>query len=237
MERKPVVKRGLVAEFWSKDRSLTVFLLVLGLHLFIVIPLQEKGIGGDIAFSIFYVLVLLAGLRYLSIRGWIRKGMLFILVLLILVGIWQQNGNAGFGVMQDISGMTYWSLMAAIVMTRTFSDGPVTWHRIQGSVVVYLIIGLVFAQAYHLVHLLSGPQAFTTVMGGTHEEFTYFSFTTLTTLGYGDVLPRDPAARSLANLEALTGQLYPVILIARLVSMEYEWSRRKGNQDLSNGPS
>lgn len=228
MNNKPLVKRGLIAGFWSQDRSLTVFLLVLGLHLFIVIPLQEKGLGGDIIFSIFYVLVLLAGLRYISLRGWVRNLLLSVLVLLILVGLLEKRDHPGFGVMQDISAILYWGLLAAIVMARTFSDGPVTWHRIQGSVVVYLIIGLMFAQAYHLVFLLTGPQAFTTVMGGTHEEFTYFSFTTLTTLGYGDVLPRDPAARSLANLEALTGQLYPVILIARLVSMEYEWSRRKG---------
>jgi voltage-gated potassium channel Kch len=48
----------------------------------------------------------------------------------------------------------------------------------------------------------------------------YFSFVTLTTVGYGDILPVAPVARALATLEALVGQLYPAILIARLVSLQ-----------------
>jgi voltage-gated potassium channel Kch len=51
-------------------------------------------------------------------------------------------------------------------------------------------------------------------------DLTYFSFVTLTTVGYGDVTAVDSVARSMALLEALTGQLFPAILIARLVSME-----------------
>lgn len=230
------VKRWL-SDFWSKDQSLTVLLFVLGLHLFVVIPLQQKGLAGDAVFSIFYLLVLLAGFRYLAIRGWVRRILVSVLVIVILIGLLQQEEGPWAAILQDLSGMVYWMLLAGIVMARTFSDGPVTWHRIQGSVVCYLIIGLLFAQAYHLVHVLAGAEAFTTVFGGTREEFTYFSLTTLTTVGYGDVLPRDPFARSLSNLEALTGQLYPVILIARLVSMEYEWSRRKGRGEVSNDPS
>ena len=53
----------------------------------------------------------------------------------------------------------------------------------------------------------------------------YFSFVTLTTVGYGDILPVHPVARSLCNLEAISGQLYPATLLARLVSLEIE-SRR-----------
>ncbi|HCL83429.1 MAG TPA: hypothetical protein DIC22_05605, partial [Chitinophagaceae bacterium] len=58
-------------------------------------------------------------------------------------------------------------------------------------------------------------------------EFMYFSLTTLTTVGYGDITPVNEYARSLANLESLTGQLYPAILIARLVSMEFSTSVEK----------
>jgi hypothetical protein len=64
-------------------------------------------------------------------------------------------------------------------------------------------------------------------MKGDLKELLYFSFTSLTTMGYGDITPVHPLARSLANLEALIGQLYPAILIARLVSMEIESSARK----------
>jgi hypothetical protein len=54
----------------------------------------------------------------------------------------------------------------------------------------------------------------------------YFSFTTLTTLGYGDILPVSPVARSLATSEALFGQLYPAVMIARLISLEILGRRR-----------
>jgi hypothetical protein len=54
----------------------------------------------------------------------------------------------------------------------------------------------------------------------------YFSFVTLTTVGYGDILPMHPVARSLCNLESIIGQLYPATLLARLVSLEIEGRRR-----------
>jgi len=63
--------------------------------------------------------------------------------------------------------------------------------------------------------------------GGALPELAYFSFTTLTTLGLGDILPVNALTRSLAVLEGLVGQLFPVILIARLVAMELEYQRTR----------
>jgi Ion channel len=54
------------------------------------------------------------------------------------------------------------------------------------------------------------------------NDLTYFSFVTLTTVGYGDILPVQPLARSLCTLEAIIGQLYPATLLARLVTLELE---------------
>jgi voltage-gated potassium channel Kch len=62
--------------------------------------------------------------------------------------------------------------------------------------------------------------------GATLPQLGYFSFTTLATLGLGDVLPISPLARSLVVLEALVGQLFPVILIARLVTLEIQYQRK-----------
>jgi voltage-gated potassium channel Kch len=93
-------------------------------------------------------------------------------------------------------------------------------HRIQGAVAAYLLLGLSWALAYELVALRVG-QAFSGAGLGAAERtsFIYFSFVTLTTVGYGDITPVHPVARSLAVAEALTGQLYPAILLARLVSL------------------
>jgi hypothetical protein len=88
-------------------------------------------------------------------------------------------------------------------------------------------MGLVFAFIFHTIYLFEGESSFNNIGGADIKGFLYYSFTTLTTVGYGDISPVHPLARSFANLEALIGQLYPAILIARLVSMEFESSNRK----------
>jgi hypothetical protein len=116
------------------------------------------------------------------------------------------------------------SILAALVLVQVFRDGPITSHRIQGAIVVYLLLGLIWMSAYKLllrtvpgaIHFASGePSSFQSGHG-----LAYYSFVTLTTVGYGDITPVHPVARSLAAGEALVGQLYPAILIARLVSMQ-----------------
>jgi hypothetical protein len=85
---------------------------------------------------------------------------------------------------------------------------------------------LIWAFAYDLV-ILHAPQAFhadelTVQHGPLTPTLIYFSFATLTTVGYRDITPIHPIARSLAMLEAFVGQLFPAILIARLVAMELQ---------------
>jgi len=117
---------------------------------------------------------------------------------------------------------------ALAILAQVFRSGPVTLHRIQGAIAVYLLLGLAWTSAYELV-LLYHPGALTgDIAGGDAalQSRIYFSFATLTTVGYGDIEPVHPIARSLAVLEALVGQLYPAILIGRLVSLEIQ-DRRK----------
>ena len=111
-------------------------------------------------------------------------------------------------------------LFFAVVLVQTLRSGPITLHRIQGAVAAYLLLGVLWAYAYALVEALR-PGAFSGPISGADgpRALLYFSFVTLTTTGYGDVLPVRPAARSLANLEAVTGTLFVAILVARLVSL------------------
>ena len=119
-------------------------------------------------------------------------------------------------------------LLSLVVLAQVFRKGPVTLHRVRGAIAAYLLLGLTWGVAYELVALtrpgaFAGPGAEV----AASESWLYYSFVTLTTVGYGDVTPIHAVARSLAMLEALTGQLYPAILLARLVSLEVE-SRRQG---------
>jgi hypothetical protein len=110
---------------------------------------------------------------------------------------------------------------AALILTRVFSAGDVTIARIEGAVAVHLLIGVFCAALYHIIWLLD-PQAFLASGGPVQQPSAlfYFSMVTLTTVGYGDITPATTTARSVAMFEAMAGQLYPAVLIARLVSME-----------------
>ena len=105
-----------------------------------------------------------------------------------------------------------------------------SFRRLQGAVVPYLSLATIFASAYGLTWELS-PGAFANLVaqvGGPQEVGTmlYFSLTTLTTTGYGDIVAVNPFARSLANLEALIGQFYLAITVARLITLELADRRR-----------
>ena len=119
--------------------------------------------------------------------------------------------------------MTFLTLTSLAKIFR--DDGAVTGERVTGAVAVYLLFGLTFAYLYALLHQLL-PGAFDLVVRPDFdditqmESFTYFSFITLTTLGYGDITPVHPAARMFTAVQALFGQLYPATLLARLVSLE-----------------
>jgi len=124
-------------------------------------------------------------------------------------------------VVSDVLAMVFLAMMAGVVLFQVFREGPITVHRIVGAVAVYVLLGVLWAEGYQLVALLR-PGAFVASGGAPvgAPDLTYFSFVTLTTVGYGDITAVHSAARSMALLEALTGQLFPAILIARLVSMQ-----------------
>ena len=97
-----------------------------------------------------------------------------------------------------------------------------------GAVAAYLLIGMMWSLAYYLVTLCI-PEAFSvqgSLTAGDRESLQsklfYFSFVTLTTLGYGDIVAVHPVARMLVILEGVTGQLFPVILISRLVTLHLQ---------------
>jgi len=122
------------------------------------------------------------------------------------------------------------SALIWVVAHAVYAPGRITSHRLQGAVVIYLSLAAIFALAFGLIWELS-PDAFVNLAipaGGPQEVATmlYFSFTTLTTTGYGDIVAVDPFARCLANLESVLGQFYLAITVARLVTLELEDRRR-----------
>jgi len=122
------------------------------------------------------------------------------------------------------------SALTWVISHLVYAPGRITFHRLQGAVVLYLNLAIIFASAFTLIWELN-PAGFANLTAPVGEPgelaaMLYFSLTTLTTTGYGDIVPIDPIARSLANLEAVLGQFYLAITVARLVTLELETRRR-----------
>lgn len=105
-----------------------------------------------------------------------------------------------------------------VIVYRVLSSGTVTLQSIYGAISAYLLIGLMFAACYAAMDHLGGGQFFAQGQPASTQTLQYFSFTTLTTLGYGDFTAAASAGRAVAVLEALTGQVFLATLVARLVA-------------------
>jgi Ion channel len=109
-------------------------------------------------------------------------------------------------------------LTVGIIVRHVLTMGTVTMQSIFGAVSAYLILGLMFAACYSAMFHLGGDQFFASGRAGTTQTFQYFSFTTLTTLGYGDYTAAQSTGRAVAVIEALAGQVFLATLVARLVA-------------------
>jgi voltage-gated potassium channel len=108
---------------------------------------------------------------------------------------------------------------------NAFSSGPVDRERLAAALGLYLLVGLIFALIFTVIAELK-PGSFHFAAARPEEflarplaDMVYYSFVTLATLGYGDIVPLSPSARGLAVLEAIVGQMYLVVVVARLVSL------------------
>ena len=139
----------------------------------------------------------------------------------------------------------FFAFVVAVILADVFSGSVVTIGTICGAICVYLMLallwGIVFAgmqranpDSFKIEYAVDArTRAIADTDGDVlvhpHEfdELTYFSFVTLTTLGYGDIVPRTRMARMLAQLEAVTGQFYLAILVARLVALQIVHASRE----------
>ena len=118
----------------------------------------------------------------------------------------------------------------ALVMHRVLIADKVGLQVLSGALSAYLLIGLMFAQIFGAVAGPDGLSFFASHVPANPQDLQYFSFTTLTTLGYGDLTAAADPGRGLATLEAVVGQIFLATLVARLVS-RFERPRRGSSPD------
>ena len=167
----------------------------------------------------------------------------------IILGI-MMFGAITFGALSRLDGMPQLVLsitgasfetcllmyMTYLVSRGVFTSSSVDADIIFGSISIYLLLGAIFAEVYS-IFLMIDPGAFNGLISmvdvdpslGPNRSMLYYSFTTLTTLGYGDISPVAPVCRTISNLEAIVGQLYLTVLVARLVGQHIALKTLKEN--------
>jgi hypothetical protein len=115
-----------------------------------------------------------------------------------------------------------------VILNRILRHPSVSTETIAGAVDVYLILGLIFYALYKAIAAISGTSFFAQTQHPSPNQYLYFSFVSLTTVGYGDLTPATNVGRSLVVLEPLLGQIFLVTIVARLVSA---WQPHRGPRD------
>ena len=231
---KPIHRH--VTRFWSEERSLTAFLALLIVEIFFIAPMQfSSGLLFRVINNMIFILLLLVGLLTMTRRKEIQAVAAMFVFLAVVTRVARRFfGIEGLDVLDEILTLLCGIGFLVIVLWQVFREGPVTAHRIQGAVAGYLLISVIFSIAYGLAELLQ-PGSFQMAHAqdqlqtarGMNRSFYYFSVITLTTTGYGDITAVSYFARSLVMMEVLIGQLYPAILIARLVSLHVDTKKHR----------
>jgi hypothetical protein len=210
-------------ERWG-DPLLTALTALLVIMLFVIAPVQALGLFLFQAFELVFAIILVVGVFVMSGSRTAVAAMIVALLMATVGGLLRIRAPSIldlnlFAGAWFIMGIT----MAWVVAGAVFAAGRITYHRIMGAVLLYLAVAVTFVALFTFVGTLV-PKAFSGLSvedsPALASNLIYFSFMTLTTTGYGDIFPVHPIARSLCNVEAIFGQLYPATLLARLVTLE-----------------
>ncbi len=188
---------------------------------------------GQHFFQAVTVITLASGIMGLkSSRFWFHTGIGFtVSVLLVVIS----------GIILDLSGMTYLHLGMLLIFyswatwqaaRQVLFTGPIDGNKIVGAICIYLLIGLIWTLLYLLI-AQAMPGAFNgleqAIWYDNFADVAYYSFVTLTTLGYGDISPAIPIARFVVYMEAIVGVFYMAILVASLIGIKTSTMKSDNN--------
>lgn len=218
-----LLSKKLPKHFWNEEKGLTSIFILLCISNFIILPFFDREVVIHLVLRIIWFLLLIAGISTLSETRSQMRRFSVIPVLLVIVTILGNFFNYRFLVYIDFFiELSVYFLITGMVLVKVFESGSVTIHRVIGSIVAYMLIGNIWALTYQFLYIqLPGSLQFPDSAGPgiAPSIFLYFSYTTLTTTGFGEILPVQPITRTLVIIEQLIGVLYPVVLIGRLVSL------------------
>ncbi len=220
---KKTKKVRLFNRLWNQDSGLSGMFVLLAIMQFVLIPIFGSYSSFMVVLNIFWMLFLLAGIFSLATTN--KQALLIsIIPVLFIIFSWINVFDASpfVLVVELILSVSTLLLLIILVLKKVFEPGPINAHRIIGSIVIYMLMAQLWTVVYiYFYNNISGSFQLTLPpfeSNSSIANFLYFSYITISTTGFGEILPLHPLARALVNVEAIFGVLYPVVLIGRLVS-------------------
>lgn len=203
-----------------KDRFLLLIVFVVAL--IVLGPFIEGFIGLRLFMEVFFSIIFIATISAVSQK---RLHIVIAAILLIpaLAAVWIPDipRNNTLLTIGYLCGLIVLAFAIISILNLIFTEETVTRQTISAAVAVYLLIALMWTFIYRLLENLY-PGSFAVAHDGLHSAaniFLYFSLVTITTLGYGDITPIGSQAIALSVLEAITGQIYLVVVVAWFVGL------------------
>ncbi|VGO21144.1 ion channel [Pontiella sulfatireligans] len=199
----------------------SIMLLVFA-ALFLVLPVLPQGWIARTTSDVINIAVVISCLRAISVSRIYFSVMVLFTALIVLIestAIVKHIEGGGFETFMLSFKLVYLLLIFISIMRHVLDRSPVTVDKVCGALSAYFLMGFTWAVGFTLFHHIN-PASFNVPIEGPETWATYFSFTTLATLGYGDITPQTVPARAYAIMEAVTGQIFLAVIVARLIALQ-----------------
>jgi hypothetical protein len=222
-QRKPAVLPRLLFER-EPGWQFSLMLALEILFLFVAVPALNSGDADRSVVSLLQLVLAGTAIALVAKATWLRLALAISFGLTLLIHFVPDFHSQAATLSMSF---VYNFLVTAVMCRAVFGPGEVNHHRIAGAIFIYLNVALLFALAFIGLYQFTSD-AFNGFRPGASVHFSeaiHFSFATLTTIGDGTVTPESPFAKSLADMEAMIGHLFPAVLLSRLVGLHLS---RKG---------
>ncbi len=223
------VRKRIQSHFF---RYLTVVMIVC----LLLFPVLEHFHVGLAALSLVDITAVLLAIRMANHSRYMRVPILGLAVLAVVLDIWELGTSQKEMAILSSLYFCFFYLFAIYSMLKyVLAAGEITIEKLFASIAVYMTMALLFALIYRIIFQMN-PEAFVFANAPKGEtslffEFIYFSFTTITTTGYGDVSPASHQAQAFAVVQQMIGVLYVAVLVARLTNL-YSTSSPRDDDDI-----
>jgi hypothetical protein len=213
--------------------SLLLLLTLCGVIL--VYPFLETSRAGRASLSAINIGLMVVALRVVGHTPKLRRtGLLLATPPILLHAYYALFGGAAFGLAATVALAVYYGFAIGALLAYVLRDDITTTDELFAAICMYVLIAMMWACLYWVVKYFQPGAFFVNPQNDLDSRVTwwdllYFSFTTLTSVGFGEVTPVTSHARSLVILEQITGVMYVALLVARLTSMTARRGRQEGD--------